>query len=49
MPDDGTGTTVKRAIEPGGGTEEQSARVHPDVGDNAVLIDPDGNPNRCVS
>lgn len=35
-------TTVKRAIELGGGTGEQPTQVHPDVGDYAVLIDPDG-------
>jgi predicted enzyme related to lactoylglutathione lyase len=39
---DDIGTTVKRAIELGGGTGEQTTRVHPEVGDYAVLIDPDG-------
>jgi len=39
---DDISTTVKRATELGGGTGEQTTRVHPDVGDYAVLIDPDG-------
>lgn len=38
---DDISTTVKRAIELGGGTAGQG-QVDPDVGDHAVLIDPDG-------
>ncbi|HEY3002654.1 MAG TPA: VOC family protein [Kribbellaceae bacterium] len=38
---DDISTTVKRAIELGGGTAGQG-QVDPDVGDYAVLIDPDG-------